>query len=482
MTGRRDVLSSASARSGWLWRHWPMLVVLAVIVVVVASWLPGRVYHRLLPWSAPWFNHFLAYGVLAATVAMAWVGNVRRWLLAAVALVLLAGVMELGQHLALTRYPRWADWGWGVAGALCGLTLGSIGRCLWRRHCYTPLSWWTPSADNATRLRELGRHRLWPLADLLHERGLIPASLLAPARQLAVPMRARMKVRAAEEQRVTAALVEAGCRFLVLKGCLLAHGGLYRDALDRYREDLDILIRAEDQTRVEKVLAALGYQPSQPVAGGSPMSQRQWQRQGPDGSHYLDLHWDLRNHPRLQSRFSFEELAADAQPLPALAAGVAGLGPGHALLHAVMHHFDHHGQEPADQGLLDVDLLWRSLSAPAREAMLAQARERGLSGLLAAALNQARARFGTPVSDGLLQACRQVGAAQPASALLVARQSHFRAQLLAWRSEPDWRARWRRLRAIILPPAAYMRHNYPEGSRLGLTGLYLRRLWQRLLG
>lgn len=473
--------SPASApRSRWR-RYWPLLVLLVGLVVVVASWLPGRIYHPLLHWSRPWLNHFVAYLSLGTVVALAFCGSWRRWLLAALGLVLLASAMELGQHLAPARYPRWADWGWGIAGSLCGLCLGALGRAavLRRRHRRLAPSWWHRDANDASRLRELGRHRLWPHTRLLYERDLVPESLLVPARHLARPMRARMAVRAVEERRVTAALAGAGCPFLVLKGCLLAHS-LYGDQQDRYREDLDILIRPGDQGRAEALLAELGYRPSQPVAGGAPMTQRQWQRPGPDGGHFVDLHWDLRNHPRLQVRFPFAELAAMAQPLPGLAPGVAGLGAGHALLHAVMHHFDHHGQEAADQELLDIDLLWRGLAGPVRDQTLDLARQRGLAGLLAAALAKARQRFATPVPDGLLQDLQQVGAGQPATALLKVGHSRLRAHWLAWRSEPGWQARWRHFRGLLLPPAAYLRHNYPEGSRLGLPVLYLRHLWRRL--
>ena len=85
----------------------------------------------------------------------------------------------------------------------------------------------------------------------------------------------------------------------------------------------------------------------------------------------------------------------------------------------------------------------------------------------------------TPVSESMLTGLKHEGAGQAATALLAVRHSRLRAHWLAWRSQPGWHARWRHFRALLLPPAAYMRHNYRQGSRLGLPGLYLQRLRQR---
>lgn len=332
-----------------------------------------------------------------------------------------------------------------------------------------------PGKDDAERLAWLGRHRLWPAADLLREREMISPALAAMARQLAQPQERAMQRQVAEERQVMSALAGAGITALVLKGALLAQT-VYPRPTSRYRTDLDLLSDSEQIDGAEMALKELGYQRPMEVQSATPMRQSRWCRRDGEHSFSVDLHWDLRNHPALQGRLTFTDLLPDAEPLPGLAKGAFGMGRAHALLNASMHYFNDYADARPCQWLLDKDLLWRAMSAEERAACTQIACERGLAGLLAESLVRTREFFATPVSDAEIEALRKAGSPQWATGLVKANEARWSAYWFALRSEPGMRRKLVRIKSGLFPPAVYMHQIYPQGSRFGLLGLYLRRL------
>lgn len=332
-----------------------------------------------------------------------------------------------------------------------------------------------PGKNDADRLVWLGQHRLWPVADLLLERRWISARLATMAGLLAAPSERAMAEQLVEEQRVTAALAETNVPTLVLKGALLAQT-VYPRSESRIRNDLDLLVEPSAIPAAERVLAALGYRKTWDVAGGSPMEQAQWVRSDGQRCFMADLHWDLRNHPALQKRFAFRELLEFSAILPGFGESVRGMGRAHALLNASMHYFDHQGQARPHQWLLDKDLLWRAMTPDERAACTRTARERGLAGLLAESLARTRDVFDTPVSDDEIESLRTAGHGQWSTGIIRASEARLPAYWFALRSEPGVRRKLLRIKAVLFPPAAYMHQRYPDGSRFGLPGLYLRRI------
>ena len=332
-----------------------------------------------------------------------------------------------------------------------------------------------PGNNDAQRVAWLGQQRLWPVADLLLERGCISPGLAELSRQLAAPQFAAMRAQVEEDRRVVSAIAESGAPVLVLKGCLLGQT-VYSDPADRFRTDLDLLTDPARVDAVEAVLARLGYRRPDTVQAAMPMRQAMWERQAGKISFSVDLHWDLRNHPALQERFSFDELLQAAQPLPALGDGALGMGRAHALLNASMHYFNDYADARPCQWLLDKDLLWRAMSSTERTECVNYARKRGLSGLLAESLVRCREQFETPVSNETIDALRTAGHSQWSTGLVSANQKRSSAYWFALQSEPGLRRKLVRLKSGLFPPASYMRRLYPEGSRLGLLGLYCRRI------
>ena len=332
-----------------------------------------------------------------------------------------------------------------------------------------------PGQNDAARLTWLGQHRLWPVADLLLARGDISAGLAELAGQLAEPQRQAMRLQLAEDRRVLSALAEADLPVLVLKGALLAQT-VYPSPESRFRTDLDLVADPERIAAVENVLKALGYAQPAAVQSAMPMRQTLWTRKNDQQSYSIDLHWDLRNHPALQARFGFEELLAASQPLPGLHARARGMGRTHALLNASMHYFNDYADDRPCQALLDVDLLWRAMRSDEQAQCVELACERGLAGLLAESLALAQGQFATPVNEDQLKKLHTTGQTQWSTGLIQANQKRRSAYWFALRSEPGLRRKMLRIKAGLFPPASYIRHQYPEGSRFGLLGLYFRRL------
>ena len=334
-----------------------------------------------------------------------------------------------------------------------------------------------PGRDDAERLSWLGRHRLWPVADLLLEWQLVSPRLAAMARQLGRPHERAMVLQTNEERRVLSALADHGLKVLVLKGALLAQT-VYPRPESRYRTDMDLLAESTAVSKVQDVLTALGYRKPWAIQSPKEMRQSLWEKRQGKRSFLIDLHWDLRNHPALQERFSFRELLDLAAPLPGLGEQALGMGRVHALLNASMHYFNDYADQRPSQALLDKDLLWRAMSEAEREQCMNLACERGLAGLLGESLARSRNLFTTPVSDEQIAQLEASGRGQWPTEMIRANEKRSTAYWYALRSEPGFRRKLVRLGSGLFPSAQYMRQMYPDGSRFGLVGLY----WRRLLG
>lgn len=331
----------------------------------------------------------------------------------------------------------------------------------------------------AEQLNWLGRQRLLGVAGLLAERGLIPEQAASVGMLLAKTGRLVPEAQMREEARVLTAFVEAGLRVLPLKGCLLAYL-VYELPDQRPRLDQDLLVAPEHLEEAREVLRALGYRLLWATAGGTPMEQEMWLYRA-DGKRWaVDLHWDLRDHPLLRKTFGFDEQWQASIALDRLAPGVRGQSPVHALLNAALHWFDDLYDSPRPLvWLLDQDLLWRQMSDEQQIECRNLARKRGVAGLLAECLRLTRAVFDTPVPDFVLADLVHAGHTQPATRLIDV-AGPLQAWWLAVRCEPDLAARINRVRQSLLPSTAHMRERYPEGSKLGLPGMYWRRLRRRL--
>jgi len=334
--------------------------------------------------------------------------------------------------------------------------------------------------DTAARLSWLRKHRLLGPADLLAERGLVPADLAALAQAMGRQSPVVRPAQLAEERRVAEALGQSGCDVLVLKGAWMAYR-VYPRPEQRWRCDLDVLIRPGDRERVAACMGELGYEPLWAEPGGTPIEQQAWSCRTPEGVRAVDVHWALRNHPLLRQRLQFDEQWQARLALPDLAEGVFGQSSIHALINASMHWFDNLYDSPRPLGwILDIDLLWRAMSTDERAGAVTLAIERDVAVLLADNLARARRLFDTPVDDEVLAVLRQGLVDDRVQRLIDDQGRPVRLYWLALRSEPGVRAAVRRIRAGLFPPREHMRARYPDLAERGLWRLYLHRIVSRL--
>lgn len=331
----------------------------------------------------------------------------------------------------------------------------------------------------AGQLNVLLSHRLHPYFDLLEERALISPDLarIASAHVSAVDPVPEFQVE--EECRVLSQLVADRVQVLVIKGTALA-AAVYRDLQRRIRSDIDILVRPDRLEHARASLSRLGYRPTWSEPSAVPLKQEQWSGNVQGRVCCVDLHWDLRNDPVFHAVFDFDELTADSIGLPVLGAGVRGLNHPHALLLSVMHWYVNAPDERALIWLLDSELLWNGMSRNGQEAAMKLADERGLSGLLGHHLRLCREWMAADIALKDIQSLEARGRQHRATGLIRASQSRWRLLRFDLMSEPDLRSRLVRLRQMLFPSRAYMLQSFPEGSRWGLPGLYLRRLARRL--
>jgi Uncharacterised nucleotidyltransferase len=321
--------------------------------------------------------------------------------------------------------------------------------------------------------REEGVHLL--LADRLH----VPA--LDDDRRAAAAIGAAREV---ELRTVLAALAEAGARPILIKGAALAYTHYRRPEL-RPRDDTDMMIPAADREAVTRALAPLGYQRPPEADGELIIAQLHFDKHDRFGIlHALDVHWRISNVRMFAGALTYEELACDAVPIPALGPHARGASARHSLLVACVHRVAHHADTRNLLWLYDIHLLARGGDAePAAFAALASAR--GMREVCARGLTLAAEAFGgiDPQWIAALSAPSRRGASggpggndEPSAAFLGGRLSLadiLKANLAA---TPGWTARVRLVCQHLFPQRAFIYERYGTRQPAALPFLYVHRI------
>ena len=332
------------------------------------------------------------------------------------------------------------------------------------------------------------------LADAMH-RGTAGAewpaglrtALAASARReaLAEPLRYL------ELKRVLAGLLEAGLQPLVLKGTHLAYTHYPHPHL-RPCSDLDLLIRPDDRQVAKRVIAELGYRPGRYTTGELVTHQFHRERETSSGVRYeLDVHWRIAEPQRFAHLLSFDELAREAVPIPALGAGARGLSSVSALLFACVHRVAHHHNSRRLIWIYDIHLLSDSLDDAGFERLVRLASAKKVTAVCASGLRLAQRSFGTAVPASVSVGLSAGGGspdAEPTAAFLTSGRRKVDLLMDDLRALPDWRSRRRLLREHLFPPATFMVEAGHPPSVPRLTVLYAGRIvrgaarWFRRVG
>ena len=279
-------------------------------------------------------------------------------------------------------------------------------------------------------------------------------------------------VREGELRRLLAALADAGADVLLIKGAHLAYT-VYPDPALRPRNDTDILVRPGHEHAARRALETLGYERQPAITGAAVQGQTIFERPGVPGT-VLDVHWRLAAPIVAADPFDFSQLWRRAQFIPRL--GPATRGPHHrdAIAIAAVHLVAHHPNELGLLWLHDLHLLVRTLDDVDVDVMIAEARSRRVSTIVATALRRAEARFPSRQGTTILDSIHDDDS-EPSAALLD-RRSLSETAFMDLRALRGWRARASYLAGHLFPPSDYMRRRYAPNSRAPLSWLYATRI------
>ncbi len=334
-----------------------------------------------------------------------------------------------------------------------------------------------PRAEWPALLASAGAHGVLPLLADAATAARWDSDILAAMRPSVAAETALAMLREGELRRVLAALGAAGVTPLLLKGAHLAFT-LYPSPDRRPRLDTDLLIKETDRDALRRCLESKGYRPEPHVTGEVAFTQFQYRHVDESGaSHTLDIHWRVAVPKAFADRLTYADLMGDAVAVPKLGPFALAPSPPLALVLACLHRTAHHGTTTRLLWLYDIHLLAAQLSAGDWDLVVERSESCGLPSVVAAGLEDAAARLGTPVPPSVLDRLRAgTEATDPdVLAFLDGVPPQMQVAISDWRRIHGVRARIRFLQEHLFPPASYIRHRYGISSRLALPFLYAHR-------
>lgn len=331
---------------------------------------------------------------------------------------------------------------------------------------------WT-SLRPAEQIAQLQRHRLLPsvLPMCAADANLLQALTGA----VAASWRQNSAADDSLLRRALAALAQAGCRALVLKGAALARW-LYPSPEQRQSSDLDVLVEPGRWLQAHTALSAIGL-----TSDGYSQHDRasgQVSYHDPISGRTLDIHHVLSVVPELACRFIFDDLYAASIQLPGLDEARA-LSPLHAIQHAVIHYCAH--QPSADRPavwLYDLALLMRQLQADDWKALDTQVRARQIAALHAYVIDEVQQWFDLAVPPVIRESWEQQAHVECTSVWRQPAGSEIKRFLHSLACINTLAGKWYFLRARLFPTVGWMRGKYQLQGTRALLAAYARR-WAR---
>jgi hypothetical protein len=274
-----------------------------------------------------------------------------------------------------------------------------------------------------------------------------------------------------ELRRVLECLAASGVRPVVIKGAHLANT-LYAVGR-RPRSDTDLFIAPADREAAARAFASAGYALVPHITGTLLISQCHFTRHERFGfRHAYDVHWRIANPPPFAGALEFDEVAADARPVPALGAHARAPSHAHALLIACMHRVAHHGGGESIVWMRDLCLLAEALPPAERTRVVDLAARKRMLRICARELARAHQELQGDACGALARDLGAAAANAPAepSARYLEPRSKAGRLILDLRSLPRWHDRATLLREHLFPPRSYLQWKYGT-ARLTATPL-----------
>jgi hypothetical protein len=267
-------------------------------------------------------------------------------------------------------------------------------------------------------------------------------------------------IRSRETASVLTMLAASGIHPILLKGAPLAHV-VYDSPALRPHADTDLLIRGEERERAKSTMRGRGYVESLLSTGELLFCQFAMVRRDSFGvEHAFDFHWRISTQSMFAGVLMYDELAADAIPVPALGPHARCAGAVHALLLACIHPVMHHRSTERLIWLYDIHLLISRLSDAEMERFANLAVDKRVAAICLHQIALARERFGTSVPEPVAARLSAHGTPEPSEIYLhpLRRWHHELASNV--RGLPRFRDRIRLMREVLFPGPRYMLDAY----------------------
>jgi hypothetical protein len=282
-------------------------------------------------------------------------------------------------------------------------------------------------------------------------------------------------VRGREIASVLGALASAGVCPILLKGVPLAYA-VYESPGSRPHADTDLIVGRDQIDVVKQTMGARGYAEPPLSEGELIFCQFALMRHDLFGvDHAFDVHWKISTQSLFADVLTYDELAADAVPVPALGSHARAAGPVHALLLACLHPVMHHRNVDRPIWLYDIHLLVSRLSERELERFAELAVVKRMAAICAHQLRRTCARFGTRVPDRVLARLAS-GLDDEPSTIYLQPARRWRHELASnVRGLGRWTDRLRLLREVLVPSARYMKQRYRLNGVMLLPAVYVYR-------
>ena len=275
-------------------------------------------------------------------------------------------------------------------------------------------------------------------------------------------------------------LAAAGVQPILLKGTPLAYSA-YEVPSARPRGDTDLLVLREQVEAARCAMTAIGYSPTLCCDGELVFCQFEMSKSDRFGvNHAFDFHWKISTQSLFADLLSYDELAADALPVPALGTHARAAGLLHALLLACVHPVMHHRCVPRVLWIHDIHLLASQLSAVEFDRFVDLAIAKNVTAIVRHELALSRSLWGTSIPDSAAARLRASEMPERSATYLLPDRRWHHELVSNIRCLPAWPGRFRLLREVLFPGPAYMLRSY--GLTTGayraalLPALYLHRI------
>jgi hypothetical protein len=278
-------------------------------------------------------------------------------------------------------------------------------------------------------------------------------------------------------RQVLQAFEERGVRCILTKGEALAKMQ-YPIAGTRTRSDTDLFIPIADIAVVRDLMLRLGYRIYPPIYKSHQFTAVR--SDDPAGPVRFDIHWRILNDPRFALTLTFEEAWDRSVELTGMGPACA-LGNADALLVACMHRHANRRHDP-DRLIWIYDI--HGLVGSMRQAEISQFVEyavaAGVQDCCIEGLSRAQDWLRTPVDDGVFECLEARTRDVPGPWRRFV--SRWVLMLRDFRELPTPGARVELFRELVSADGGQLLARYDKDSRWWLPVLYLRRIFEGVLG